>query len=178
MAGEQAQIDALKADMTSGRRAVYEKIEGVEDRLADLKTEVHGLVIRAEEREARHNERHAELRTQIRELADGFKAHQASTATFNRELIEAVKARNTGPSGGPPDGPPPIHVTHTPIPKQPTFADQLNALDWRWVMATLIAIGLVSGSLTLSSGAADRLVSAVIPNTGTATAAQPAPAAP
>jgi len=121
---------------------VQSRVEGLEDRLSELKIEVHGLTVRADQREERHNERHAELKGQLKELADGFARAQRETASFNRELLEAVRSGRASPQDPPP---PPALGAFSP---RPTVVEQLNALDWRIVIAIVVCVGLVSGSVT------------------------------
>lgn len=172
MPNEQTQIDALKADVIEGRRKFYEKVEDVEDRLSELKTEVHGLAIRADEREARHNEHRVEIRAQIKELSDGFAKYQRETASFNRELLEAVRARGPGPSD--PPSPPPVHVAAG---TGKTIADHLNALDWRWTVAILFGLAILTGGVTIPASTWERWMGSTMqasPHTADAAERRPA----
>jgi hypothetical protein len=168
---EQPQFDALQADVIDGRKKVYSKIEGLEDRVSELRTEVHGLSVRADEREKRHDEWRAEIRGQFKDLNDSFIKAQRETASFNRELLEAVRTRGNHE----PPSPPPVPVGHPAHPPQrePTFAEQLNALDWRWTAAAVVAALALGGALTASD--TGHIVRAFFP--APAVANQTAPAA-
>lgn len=117
----EAQLEALREDVNVGRRTIYGKIDEVHDKIGLIAREVHGITVQATEREKRHDERHEEIRAELRDA-------RIAAAQFQREQSEALR------------GPPPKAAV--------SALEAINQVDNRILLTLVVIVGLVTGTVT------------------------------